>query len=80
MTPDDERADDLVDEALRDEIELVSDLVVAASTSPRHFTQDEVDALLGVADTDPAGADEADAMAGGADDADPAGPDVQGPA
>lgn len=49
MTTNDERADDLVDPALRDEIELVSDLVVAASTSPRHLTQAEVDTLLGVA-------------------------------
>ena len=48
MTPEDERSGDLLDVALRDEIELVSDLVVAASSSPRHFTQDEVDALLGI--------------------------------
>ena len=48
MTPEAERSGDLLDVALRDEIELVSDLVVAASSSPRHFTPDEVDALLGV--------------------------------
>jgi len=48
MTPDDERSGDLLDVALRDEIELVSDLVVAASSSPRHFTPDEIDALLGI--------------------------------
>jgi hypothetical protein len=48
MTPDDERSGDLLDVALRDEIELVSDLVVAASSSPRHFTPAEVDALLGI--------------------------------
>ena len=48
MTPEDERSGDLLDVALRDEIELVSDLVVAASSSPRHFTPDEVDALLGI--------------------------------
>ena len=47
----DDRANDLVDGDLADEIELVSDLVVAASTSARHFTPDEVDALLGI-DTD----------------------------
>ncbi|OFE15890.1 hypothetical protein BA895_05115 [Humibacillus sp. DSM 29435] len=49
MTTDDERSGDLLDVTLRDEIELVSDLVVAASSSPRHFTPDEVDELLGVA-------------------------------
>ena len=48
MTPEDERSGDLLDVALRDESELVSDLVVAASSSPRHFTPDEVDALLGI--------------------------------
>lgn len=48
MTRDDEEARDLLDAALRDEIELVSDLVVAASASERHFTPDEVDALLGL--------------------------------
>jgi hypothetical protein len=48
MMPDDERSGDLLDVALADEIELVSDLVVAASSSPRHFTPEEVDALLGI--------------------------------
>jgi hypothetical protein len=48
MTPEEERSADLLDVALRDEIELVSDLVVAASGSPRHFTQAEVDELLGI--------------------------------
>lgn len=48
MATDDARSGDLLDVALRDEIELVSDLVVAASSSPRHFTPAEVDALLGV--------------------------------
>jgi hypothetical protein len=48
MTPEEERSGDLLDVALADEIELVSDLVVAASSSTRHFTQAEVDALLGV--------------------------------
>ena len=47
--PDEERSGDLLDVALADEIELVSDLVVAASSSPRHFTPEEVDALLGIA-------------------------------
>ena len=50
MTPEDERSGDLLDVALADEIELVSDLVVAASSSPRHFTPDEVDELLGIVD------------------------------
>ena len=48
MTPEEERSGDLLDVALADEIELVSDLVVAASSSPRHFTPDEIDELLGV--------------------------------
>jgi hypothetical protein len=51
----DEHQNDLVDDALADEIELVSDLVVAASTSPRHFTPDEVDALLGIEPDNPDG-------------------------
>lgn len=49
MTPDDERSGDLRDVDLADEIELVSDLVVAASSTSRHFTPEEVDALLGIA-------------------------------
>jgi len=44
----DEGAGDLLDAALHDEIELVSDLVVAASAASRHFTPEEVDALLGL--------------------------------
>jgi len=48
MTPAEERSGDLLDVALADEIELVRDLVVAASSSPRHFTPEEVDELLGV--------------------------------
>lgn len=48
----DERANDLVDGALADEIELVSDLVVAASAITRHFTPDEVDALLGIGESE----------------------------
>jgi hypothetical protein len=50
MTPEDERTGDLLDVALADEIELVRDLVVAASSSPRHLTPDEVDELLGLVD------------------------------
>lgn len=52
---DDERPAELLDVALADEIELVSDLVVAASTSGRHFTPDEVDALLGIQPPDEVG-------------------------
>jgi hypothetical protein len=48
MTSDEAAHGDLLDVALRDEIELVSDLVVAASSSPRHFTPEEIDALLGL--------------------------------
>jgi hypothetical protein len=50
MTPEEERSADLLDVALRDEIELVSDLVVAASGSERHFTQAEIDELLGLSE------------------------------
>ncbi|MEO7752870.1 MAG: hypothetical protein ABIS35_05600 [Terracoccus sp.] len=52
MTSEPERSGDLLDAALADEIELVSNLVVAASTTSRHFTPDEVDELLGVTDDD----------------------------
>lgn len=48
MTHEDEGAKDLLDATLRDEIELVSDLVVAASASDRHLTPEEIDALLGL--------------------------------
>jgi hypothetical protein len=48
MTSDEAGTRDLLDVALRDEIELMSDLLVAASSSPRHFTPEEVDALLGI--------------------------------
>ncbi|MBB2986730.1 hypothetical protein [Terracoccus luteus] len=41
-------AGDLLDPDLHEEIELVSDLVVAASGTSRHFTAAEVDVLLGV--------------------------------
>jgi hypothetical protein len=52
MSDESEHAGDLLDVALADEIELVSDLVVAASSTQRHFTPDEVDALLGIEPTD----------------------------
>lgn len=49
MAGEDGKSVDLLDETLRDEIELVSDLVVAASATSRHFTAAEIDELLGVA-------------------------------
>jgi hypothetical protein len=39
---------DLTDEALREEIELVGDLVVAATASPGRMDQDDVDSVLGL--------------------------------
>jgi hypothetical protein len=39
---------DLTDEALREEIELVGDLVVAATASPGRMAQSDVDSVLGV--------------------------------
>jgi hypothetical protein len=39
---------DLTDEALREEIELVGELVVAATASPGRMAQSDVDTLLGV--------------------------------
>jgi hypothetical protein len=52
-TPDDIFNDafsgnNLTDDDLESEIELVSELVVAATSSDRPLHQDEVDALLGV--------------------------------
>jgi hypothetical protein len=40
--------DDLTDDALESEIELVSELVVAATSSDRPLHQEELDQLLGV--------------------------------
>jgi hypothetical protein len=40
--------DNLTDDALQSEIELVSELVVAATSSDGPLQQDEVDLLLGV--------------------------------
>ena len=53
--PDD---DELTDDDLESEIELVSELVVAASSSARPLHQDEVDQLLGVDPKEPGSADE----------------------
>jgi hypothetical protein len=45
---DDDLEDDLTDDELSSEIELVSELVVAATFSDRPLYQDEVDQLLGI--------------------------------
>ena len=42
------RDDNLVDDAMQSEIELVSELVVAATSSDGPLHQDDVDLLLGV--------------------------------
>jgi hypothetical protein len=47
-TQDDRPDDGLTDDDLESEIELVSRLVVAATSSERPLRQDEVDHLLGV--------------------------------
>ena len=48
MAADDAEVDNLTDDDLQSEIELVGDLVVAASASDGPLSQDEVDRLLGV--------------------------------
>lgn len=48
MTTDPRAGADLTDDALQDEIELVGDLVVAASASERPLTEDEIDRALGI--------------------------------
>jgi hypothetical protein len=48
MAPDPIVGTDLTDGALQDEIELVGDLVVAASASERPLTEAEIDEVLGV--------------------------------
>lgn len=42
---------ELTDTALRDEIELVADLVVAASTNADRMTEAQIDEILGLACT-----------------------------
>ena len=44
---------DLTDEALREEIELVVELVVAATASPGRMAQDDVDSVLGLCSRPP---------------------------
>ncbi len=48
MTTDPHAGAELTDGALQDEIELVGDLVVAASASERPLTEDEIDQALGI--------------------------------
>jgi hypothetical protein len=47
--------DNLTDDAMQSEIELVSDLVVAATSSDGPMHQDDVDMLLGVHPVEAAG-------------------------
>ncbi len=54
MSSEGPRADELRDAALHEEIELVGDLVVAASSAPGRLSQAEIDRLLRV---QPGGAD-----------------------
>ena len=48
MTTDPHAGAELTDDALQGEIELVGDLVVAASSSDRPLTDAEIDAALGI--------------------------------
>ncbi len=48
MSPAEAQDDSLTDDDLKSEIEMVSELVVAATSSNRRLHQDEVDLLLGV--------------------------------
>ena len=48
MTTDPGAGGDLTDDALQDEIELVGDLVVAASANEGPMTDEEIDRALGV--------------------------------
>jgi hypothetical protein len=46
--PDAARPDELRDTALHEEIELVGQLVVAATSTPDRLSQEEIDKVLGV--------------------------------
>ena len=48
MTIDRPGGGELTDDALQDEIELVGELVVVASSSERALTDDEIDTALGI--------------------------------
>ncbi len=56
MMSEDPRADELRDAALHEEIELVGDLVVAATSAEGRLSQAEIDRLLRVQDEDAPGA------------------------
>ena len=56
MAPDPIVGMDLTDGPLQDEIELVGDLVVAASASDGPLSEAEIDEVLGIAQTRHAGA------------------------
>ncbi|HET6693400.1 MAG TPA: hypothetical protein VFG97_03785 [Pedococcus sp.] len=58
MAPDPLVGTDLTDGALKDEIELVGDLVVAASASEGPLSEAEIDEVLGIAPGRCAGRDE----------------------
>jgi len=58
MTTDPRAGADLTDDALQDEIELVGDLVVAASASERPLTEEEIDEALGIQRGHDTGADD----------------------
>lgn len=48
MDNEDRQTQDLVDEELLAEIELVSDLVMAAADRTEHLTQEQIDKVLGL--------------------------------
>ena len=65
MASAESRGDNLTDDDLQSEIELVGDLVVAATSSDGPLPQDEIDRLLGVhPDDDVAKPDEAEPKPG----------------
>jgi hypothetical protein len=53
MTTDPNAGAELTDDALQGEIELVGDLVVAASNSEGPLSDDEIDAALGIRRDEP---------------------------
>ena len=58
MAAAESRGDNLTDDDLQSEIELVGDLVVAATSSDGPMPQEEIDRLLGVHPEDGSEADE----------------------
>ena len=61
MTKDPRAGADLTDDALQTEIELVGDLVVAATASDEPLTEDEIDRALGIERGHPTSAEDASA-------------------